>query len=143
MWGNGLVETRYTPQTVANNTSRLIRNVCQMKAQQRSRERRRKEQRRGSEISLANHRMVRVCLLARFPQSLETSRISEFRLRIMYDRDNGGIEFRDTIQSFPRFQLPPRRFRIVGDGSVFIFIAFLLFLNYPSSSNGTGAARAD
>lgn len=27
-------------QTVANNTSRLIRNVCQMKAQQRSRERR-------------------------------------------------------------------------------------------------------
>lgn len=85
-------------QTVANNTSRLIRNVCQMKAQQRSRERRRKEQRRGSEISLANHRMVRVCLLARFPQSHETSRISEFR--IMYDRDNG-------VSGFEKRSVPP------------------------------------
>lgn len=39
-WGKRFSRDAIYAQTVANNTSRLIRNVCQMKAQQRSRERR-------------------------------------------------------------------------------------------------------
>lgn len=133
-------------QTVANNTSRLIRNVCQMKAQQRSRERRN----RGEDpkyLSLITGWYVSVFLLG-FRNLSRRLGSRSFVFELCTIGTMGYRVSRHRTRNDPFLPSSPNVLLLVDYESLeakrfffsFIFRNSFLIIR---PSNGTGIARAD